>query len=206
MADKHLRQSALAHLELEARAAKAASEEAGVALGECAHRDLIALRGDPDRKAFRDAAAGVLGLELPLEANTTASRRGITVLWLGPDEWLVAAPDGRAPRLVAGLEEALAGEWFLASDVSHARAVIRLEGERAREVLMKGCSLDLHPRAFAPGRCAQTRLARCPMLLHQLAEEPPAYEVYVPRSFADYAWRWLEDAAGEYRPRVLGGH
>jgi sarcosine oxidase subunit gamma len=28
--------------------------------------------------------------------------------------------------------------------------------------------------------------------------DTPAYDLYVHRSFADYLWRWLEDAAKEY--------
>ena len=66
-----------------------------------------------------------------------------------------------------------------------------------RDVLRKGTSIDLHPKAFGPGQCAQTGIARCHMLLHQTSDEP-AYDIYVHRSFADYLWRWLEDAAREY--------
>jgi sarcosine oxidase subunit gamma len=68
---------------------------------------------------------------------------------------------------------------------------------------MKGCSLDLDPAAFGPGRCAQTALARAHMLLHQVSDVP-CYHVYAHRSFADYVFAWLEDAAAEYL-RPAGG-
>ena len=42
------------------------------------------------------------------------------------------------------------------------------------------------------------------MLLHQL-DDSPSYDVYVHRSFAVYAWRWLCDGAGEYGLAVQGG-
>jgi sarcosine oxidase subunit gamma len=67
---------------------------------------------------------------------------------------------------------------------------------------MKGCSLDLHPRVFNAGDCAQSGLARCHMLLHQI-NEIPTYDVYVHRSFSHYAWRWLEDAAREYGVSII---
>ena len=67
---------------------------------------------------------------------------------------------------------------------------------------MKGTSLDLHPGVFGPGRCAQSSIARCHMLLHQTGDAP-AYEIYVHRSFSDYLWRWLQDAAREYGVQVL---
>ena len=38
---------------------------------------------------------------------------------------------------------------------------------------MKGCSLDLHPRSFRPGQCAQTLLARGGIILPDTAKEKP---------------------------------
>ena len=87
---------------------------------------------------------------------------------------------------------------------SDARAVIALGGEAAREVLMKGCSLDLHPRVFGPGSCAQSTLALAQIILEQV-EDGPDYRLYVGRSFAPYLWQWLCDAAGEFGLRVLAG-
>ncbi len=68
---------------------------------------------------------------------------------------------------------------------------------RVRELLAKGCPLDLHPRVFDVGQCAQSHLAKAPILIRQLDREP-AFEIVVRRSFADYLWVWLEDAAAEY--------
>jgi sarcosine oxidase subunit gamma len=61
-----------------------------------------------------------------------------------------------------------------------------------REVLAKDCPLDLHPRAFGAGRCAQTRLAKAAVLLRPLAGD--AIEIIVRRSFTDYFWLWLQEA------------
>ena len=61
--------------------------------------------------------------------------------------------------------------------------------------------LDLHPRAFPPGRCAGTLLAKAAVLIHLLDDDPgrgPSFDVYVARSFAHYLWTWLEDAGREY--------
>jgi sarcosine oxidase subunit gamma len=89
-------------------------------------------------------------------------------------------------------------------DVSDSRAVITLSGPRALDVLAKGCPLDLHPRVFSPGRCAQSLLAKAHVLLHRV-DDAPTFEIYVHRSFADYLWTWLEDAAAEYGMAVRGG-
>jgi sarcosine oxidase subunit gamma len=59
-------------------------------------------------------------------------------------------------------------------------------------VLSKGCSLDLHPTAFAEGACAQTLLARVPVILCRTAAE--TWQILVRPSFAPYLRAWLEDA------------
>ena len=66
-----------------------------------------------------------------------------------------------------------------------------------RDLLAKGCPVDLHPSVFDVGQCAQSHLAKAPILLRQVDREP-TFEIIVRRSFADYFWTWLEDAAAEY--------
>lgn len=203
MADLFLRQSALSPLALEAEAAHGPGHGT-LELCERAPRAQIALRGDAGDDGFSAAVEAVLGVAPPRAANTVARRREVTVLWLGPDEWLAVMPAGREAKAMAALESGLASHHALVSDVSHARGVIGIAGEHAREVLSKGCAIDLHPRVFGPGRCAQTRLARCHMLLHQTTAVP-AFDVYVHRSFMVYAWTWLRDAAGEHGVSVVSG-
>lgn len=199
MTDSFIRQSPLAPLGLAARVRIAAG--AGVVLAEVPQRGQIALRGDASKKAFRDAVARAVGIAPPDRPNLVAGPADLALgpraLWLGPEEWLVAtAPDATAATLNA-LSKALADHHAAVVDVSDARAVIRLSGPAARAVLMKGCSLDFHPHAFAPGQCGQSLLARAGILIHQVTIEP-VYEIYVARSFAHYLWTWLEDAASEY--------
>ena len=78
-------------------------------------------------------------------------------------------------------------------DVSANRTVIRLEGTAARELLAFGCAVDLHPRAFGPGRCVQTMLAKAQVIIEQMTANP-AFSVYVRASFATYLADWLLDA------------
>jgi sarcosine oxidase subunit gamma len=100
-----------------------------------------------------------------------------------------------------GLRAALADAHAAIMDVSDGRVAFRLAGPSARDVLAKGCPLDLHPRAFPPGSCAQSLLAKAAVLIHLLDDAPergPNFDVYVARSFAHYSWTWLEDAGREY--------
>jgi len=201
MPERYQWQSALASLGLEAQA-RQAPEEAGVRLGERAPRAQLAIRGDAADDRFKSAIGEAIGLELPLVPNTVTRGGGHALLWLGPDEWLAVLGEDRATTAPKAIDDALDEVHHAVVDVSHSRTVIGLAGERARDVLAKGTNVDLHPRVFGPDRCVQASLARCHMLLHQL-DESPAYDIYVHRSFAIYAWKWLVDAGREYGVAVV---
>jgi sarcosine oxidase, subunit gamma len=203
MVEPYLRRSPLAHKSLAARAMES-HPDAGVRLGESPHRCQIGLRGNPADPAFASAAAGVVGCELPATPNRAAAGNGLTALWLGPDEWLIVGAPGREAMLASALRQALAGQHVAVVDVSEARTVIVASGPRIRDALQKGTPLDLHPRVFQPGHCAQTGLSKANVIIHQL-DDTPRYDIYVANSFADYLWNWLERAATEYGLAVIEG-
>jgi sarcosine oxidase, subunit gamma len=178
------------------RLAEANDAPARIRLAEVPFLTQLTLRVAPGSVAAA-ALAGVLGAPLPIAPNTTAVFGAIEVLWMGPDEWLVTAPAG-SEDLVAALERAVGTEHATVVDVSDQRTAIDVAGADARDLLLKGCALDLHPRAFGVGRCAQTLLARAQVVLVPRTEEP-AYRVFVRASFAEYVAEWLLDAAAEYR-------
>jgi sarcosine oxidase, subunit gamma len=143
-------------------------------------------------------AATTLGFPLdamgfPLEPNTTASTSWRDTLWLGPDEWLVVAESDQPELLAEQLEEelgrALARVHHSIVDVSAARAIFDLRGPARLERLAIACPLDLHPRSWGPGRCAQTVFGGAPVLLH---ERPDATRVFVRPSFASYVIALLD--------------
>ena len=179
MVESYLRQSPLAPLGLLARAVP---DAAGITLCERPFRHRVNLRGGAD-------VAEAVGPALPSQPNTATE----SALWLGPDEWLICGDTDPAPALL----EAVKGLHATVTDVSEARAVIGLSGPHARDVLAKGCPLDLHPREFGPGRCAQSVLGQVAIILHQ-RDATPTYDIHVARSYAGYLWTWLEDAAEEY--------
>ena len=83
-------------------------------------------------------------------------------------------------------------------DVSAQRITLRLTGSRARDVLAKGCSIDLHPRSFRRGDSAQTMLAQAGVILLALSDSGDDYAVLVRSSYAGYLADWLADAALEF--------
>lgn len=205
MVEDFLRQSPLAHLGLAAIALAEREEAAGVALAEQPFRTVITLRGDAADTAFTAAVAEAFGPALPgAVGEVSGEPDGRQALRLGPDEWwLTDAADDAGP-LVEALERALAGRFASAVDTSDNWFAFEVSGPRTLDLLAKACPLDLLPRAFGPGRCAQSLLAKAPATLQQL-DASPRFRLHVRRSFADYAWRWLSDAGREYGVSVLAG-
>ncbi|MFC3572398.1 sarcosine oxidase subunit gamma [Streptomyces yaanensis] len=148
--------------------------------------------------AAADAVGLALGLPLPLEPETVVRAGELTALWLGPDEWLVVGPPGTQRDLERRIRSAAGDEPVSVTDVSAQRTTVLVAGPRARDLLSHGCSLDLHPRAFGPGRCAQTNLARTQVVLVARDQPRAGFWVLVRSSFAGYLTDWLLDAAAEY--------
>ena len=172
------------------------SPEAGVTLGERVFLGHVNLRGDPEDAAFLETVQGLLGTGLPTEPNTVVDGDGVGALWLGPDEWLLITPPNMESQLIESLRGALGDIFAAVTDVSGGQTVISLQGPHARDILTKGCSLDLHPRVFGPGVCAQTLIAGVAVTIRQV-DETPSFDLIVRRSFAEYLALWLEDAAQE---------
>lgn len=159
----------------------------------------INLRGD-----VGESVASVFGVTLPSVANTVNTDGTGIALWTGPDEWLLIHASAEDRERVAELERHASGKHVSIVDVSSAQTVIYVSGAGARDVLARGCPLDLHPRSFGPGQCAQTHYGHIPVTvwLDNTKPDPesdPWFNLVVRRSFADYAWRLLDDAASSVR-------
>ncbi len=192
-----LRRSPL-HSHADRFAVVSAALQGRLAIKEVPFLSQINLRTEVADVAVMERLRAALGFPLPQEPNTSSSSGDRTVLWLGPDEWLVVGPEDQQELIEGSVRSALGDTPGAATDVSANRTVIELRGANARDVLATGCPLDLHPRVFGPGRCAQTLLARAQVIVH-LVEAAPAFHVYVRSSFAAYAADWLLDAVGGIR-------
>ena len=159
-------------------------------------RTVLNLRG-PATAKFAGAVAAVFGNALPLEPNRWTGTGGRAAIWLGPDEWLLVAPNGASLNVKEELQKATPDEpWLSVVDVSHNYTALRLSGPRVRELLAKGCALDLHGSRFSAGDCAQTLLAKTRVILCAVDD---GSELWIRNSFAAYTLRWLLDASAEFR-------
>lgn len=162
-------------------------------LDEVALLDMLNLRGDASDATFAQAVQQATGLDLPVTANTASVSAERQLLWLGPDEWLLKAPNGQGEAIETALRAALAGKHFSVVQVGSGNTTLTVQGPAAADLLSCGCPLDLHPRAFPDGALAQSHIAKANVVL-RCVQAGQSYEVTVRRSFADYLFKWLCEA------------
>jgi sarcosine oxidase subunit gamma len=172
-------------------------ENPEVTLTELPFRGHYNLRGEASDNVFGDAVQNALGIDLPVKPCTSSGNDSISVLWLGPDEWLLVTADATDTTLVNALQTSIAQTFSKLTDISSGQTIIRISGDKTPGLLARGCTLDLHPRVFGVGQCAQSAIAKSPALIHRVCDtdQTLVFNIIVRRSFADYLWRWLEDAA-----------
>jgi sarcosine oxidase subunit gamma len=195
------RSSALAEAYKEGSYGTASPENAGVVLRERRGLCLVQVAAFPeDREAAARTIDVALGVAPPLETNRMVADDRITILWSGPDRWLLVEGGGRN-GLDRVISEAFAETPSVAvTNLSHARTVLRISGPNARDLLAKGTAIDLHPDSFGPGDCAMTRFGQIAVTIAASDEE--TLEIYSLRTFARSLLDDLIDQAGEFGCRV----
>lgn len=136
------------------------------------------------------ALSSALGIDLPVKPKTSSGRGGRVALWLGPDEWLVIDQTGD-PLTDCAKVTAL----HSAVGISHRNVAISVSGPGAEATLGAGCPQDLSPSAFPVGACSRTILGKVEVVLLRTGED--AFRVECWRSFSDYVWTFLVEAAAD---------
>ena len=154
---------------------------------------LIARSGETE--AVLSAVHGELHLKLP-EPGFASSHLEATAIWIAPHTWLVIWPRSGGTDLLSAVRSAC-GDAAAVADQSSGKTVLRVSGGRARDVLAKGCRIDLHPRAFGPGRAAVTLIAHVHGIIVQ-RDAVPTFDVIVPSTLAGHVFEWLCVSAAEY--------
>lgn len=136
----------------------------------------------------------VLGVKLPEKPKTSAVSKAAriarrTALWIGPDEWLVIDPNGADLMALCSKVKKL----HSAVDVSQRNTAIHVSGQAAQSVISAGCPQNLSLDIFPIGACSRTILGKAEIVL--LREDARAFRVECWRSFSDYVFAYLADAA-----------
>jgi len=115
------------------------------------------------------------------------------VAWMAPDELLIIVPEGESPQAIIDRLTAEIKAPMLAVDVSDARAVFTLKGNKAREVLAKGAPVDLSPEAFTMGDFRRARLGQVAVAFWLEAGDEITLVCFA--SLKQFMFDWLVNAA-----------
>ncbi len=133
-----------------------ASFQGFAAIREIGPLGMITLRAK-GLKSLDKAIKAITGTKLPAQRRIEVNGDRACG-WMSPDEYLLILPYAEVSVALASLAKALAGEHYLAVDVSDARAVFRVEGDQAAEVLRKLSPVDFDK--LEPGELRRTRAAQ----------------------------------------------
>jgi sarcosine oxidase subunit gamma len=146
----------------------------------------ISLRARADAVA---ALSKALSIELPTKPKASVTKGTRTAFWLGPDEWFVIDEAGK--NLVP--ECAKSKVLHSAVDVSQRNTAVMVSGANAVGTLSAGCPQNLSDAAFPVGAVSRTLLGKVEVIIHRV--KPQVYRVECWRSFSDYVFTYLSEAA-----------
>jgi len=163
-------------------------------IGRCA-LDIVELGAYRGRAHELAAMAREQGVTLP-EFGRIAAQLSRVSLCVRPQRWLLLTPRAAPGAAAADWQRHCAGAGA-AVDLSSGLAALYLQGRAVRDVLARGCRLDLDPGVFTAGQAAATIVAQVSIILAALG---PGYLLLTPATTALHLNEWLESAARAFGP------
>lgn len=139
-------------------------------------------------------------LKIGSEAGKASETRAFTALPLSPGQWMLISKKPATTEFGNGIAKKVKGVGYV-SEQSDSRVCFRVSGLKARDLMSRGCRLDLHSKDAKKGFCAQTPIAQVGVLLHQV-DDAPTYDLYVYSGFARSFWHWLTHTAAQFEHAV----
>ena len=174
------------------------AEDAAVWLIEERPRALWRVEAWPGRRAAVEALLSELtGAAAPGFGRIEVGEDEIELSRTGPLSWRVLGLSTEDAERLAMMD----GGDGAVLELSHAEVALRIGGREAAALLNRFLPLDLRGRSFPEGATAATGMHHAPVTLDRLsgASIPPAYRLWVPRSYAWSFWALLEETAAQMR-------
>jgi sarcosine oxidase subunit gamma len=143
--------------------------------------------------AHLDAASTAFGLALPSIIGHGAEDGGRRALCLGPDEWVLSAPESEADAIASAFARLYTERPHSLVEISDREIAVRIEGPQAVTLLSVGCPVDVEN--FAVGNGARTIFDGVQVVLYRDAADCFTLEVW--RSFLPHALDLLRTANRE---------
>ncbi len=133
------------------------------------------------------------GLGFPIENSKVERNKETRILWSAPRTWFVIS---KKENIINNIKEKCTDENFAITDISHSRAVIQIKGLQAREILKKGCPLNINE--FKTNNCAGTVFHGISIVVDLIDNNPDTFNLLTLRSFGESFYHHITDAALEF--------
>ncbi len=169
----------------------------GVTIEELSLSGKINIRGKSSDKEFMKNIGSALNLVLPIEPNVRIFKNNISIMWLGPNEWLVITPENEKDGIISLLKSNLNPQKTAITDVSFNRTILRLEGEKVFTLLSKFLVANLEKILKTNFSVAQSIFIKIPVLFirNNTDEEPTSLDLHLNRSHTKYVYELLVDGS-----------
>jgi len=132
-------------------------------------------------------------LEFPSQNSTVISNKNTRILWNSPNAWLIIS---EKKDFINIIKEKCNNENFSVTDISHSRAVITIKGFNAKEVLKKGCPINLNE--FKKNNCAGTVFHGINIMIDYIDDKSETFNIITLRSFGESLYHHITDASLEF--------
>ena len=152
------------------------------------------LRGKVNNKDFTSNVEKILGLTLPAEVGNIVSKGHLSIITMGPNEWIIISNSKKNNNyhLENILFDAISKNNLGAvTNITDQFTIFSLVGSNALEVLSKSSPFDFDtlPNNFS----AQTLLNNIDITI--VKKDNENIDLLVRRSFSSHLWSWLNDSA-----------
>ena len=132
-------------------------------------------------------------IEFPQENSNVGCDQKTRILWNAPGTWLVISRQG---NIVETIKEKCNRENFAVTDISHSRAIIKIAGEQANEVLKKGCPINFNE--LKKNNCAGSVFHGINIIVDCIDDEKQIYNLSTLRSFGESFHHHITDSCLEF--------
>ena len=138
-------------------------------------------------------AIKVEDLDLPLENPKVTANKETRILWNAPRTWLIISSK---KNIIGTIKDKCDHENFAITDISHSRAVIQIKGLQSKEVLKKGCPININE--IQVNNCAGTVFNGITVVVDFVNNNPDTFNLLALRSFSETFYHHITDAALEF--------
>ena len=144
------------------------------------------------KSTLQIASLNLDNLKFPEAAMQINSNKDTRILWSGPSNWLLVSTK---KDILNSVQKICDDKNFAVTDLSHSRAIIELKGSNSKEVLKKGCPINLNE--FKVNNCANSIFHGITITIDMISNDPETFRIFALRSFGESLYHSITDACLE---------